>query len=103
MSKNKVIFHKTKSVCDENIPDFWNDMAVVNAYDSAVSNNQRISITFNESPDEYDDDDCNDTKIGDVVWKRKPSGQISTGEIASGDGISKPKAKKKKRKRNGSY
>lgn len=76
---SKVIFHRSKNTGDENLPDSWNDLSIVNAYDAAVSNKVNNRITYD-----------------DLVYEN-----ASNSKDTSVEAPSKAKKSRKRRKKNG--
>lgn len=77
---SKVIFHRSKNTGDENLPDSWNDLSIVNAYDAAVSNKVNNRITYD-----------------DLVYENASNSKDTSVEAPS----SKAKKSRKRRKKNG--
>ena len=81
-SKSKLVFRRSKVGFEANDPAGWDDLAIIKAYDSAVSNTDNIIMEENDDVSE----------IGEVVWKRNPGVEVKN-NIEKND--AKPAAKSK--------
>nr|CAB3266397.1 survival motor neuron protein-like [Phallusia mammillata] len=95
-SKNEIVFRRTKGKYDDCDPDMWDDNALINVYDAAVSGLPVANTPNDDSSQVSEDEIVDQTNYGEMVWTRE-AGVIADEPQST---TQRKKGKRNKRKRN---